>query len=84
MRKGWLFLANSFFQHKIIHRYTWRRRDEMGEQKSMIGYIALEEKLKKDVLDSKAVRGMFEGSDHYVVLVKIKMKGRWEYGSQNG
>ena len=42
----------------------------MGEQKSMIGYIALEEKLKKDVLDSKAMRGMFEGSDHYVVLVR--------------
>ena len=24
-----LFLAN---QHKIINRYIWRRRDEMGEQ----------------------------------------------------
>ena len=27
---------------------------------------------------------MFEGSDHYVVSVKIKVKGRWEYGRKNG
>ena len=27
---------------------------------------------------------MYEGTDHYVVLAKIKMKGRWEYGRKNG
>ena len=36
----------------------------------MIDYIAVDEKLRKDVLDAKAVRGMYEGSDHYVVLWK--------------
>ena len=30
----------------------------------MIDYKAVDEKLVKDVLDSKAVRGMYEGSDH--------------------
>lgn len=63
-----LFLANTCFQHRMIHRYTWRRRDERGEQKSMIDYIAVDEKLRKDVLDAKVVRGMFEGSNHYAVL----------------
>ena len=62
-----LFLANPFFQHKMIHRYTWRK-DEKGEQKSMINYIAVDEKLRKDVLAAKAVKGIFEGSDHYIVL----------------
>ena len=31
----------------------------MGEQKSMIDYIAVDEKLRKDVLDTKAVRGCY-------------------------
>ena len=51
----------------------------------MISYIAVEEKLQKVVLNSKAVRGMCEGldSDHSVVFVKIKIRGRWEYGGKN-
>ena len=56
---------------------------EKGEQKSMIDYIEDDEKFGKDVLDAKAVRGMFEGSDHCVVLAKIKIKGRWEYDRKN-
>ena len=54
------------FHHKMIHRFTLRR-DEMGEQKSMIDYIAVNKTLRKDVLDAKAVRGIFEGSDCCVV-----------------
>ncbi len=61
-----LFLANTFFQHRLIHRYTWRRRDERGKQKSMIDYIAVGERVKKDVLAARVGRGMFDGSDHYV------------------
>ncbi len=37
-----LFLANTF-QHKMIHRYTWSRRDERGDQKSLIEYTAGDE-----------------------------------------
>ena len=70
-----LFLANTFFQHKLIHIYIWRRKDERGEQKSMINYIAVDERLKKDVLDARRVRGMFDGSEHYAVLVKIQEVG---------
>ncbi len=39
-----LFLANTFFQHKMIHRYRWRRREGGGEEKSLIDYIAVDEK----------------------------------------
>lgn len=42
-----LLLTNIFFQHRLKHRYTWRRRDERDEQKSVIGYIAVEERIKK-------------------------------------
>ena len=47
---------------------------------SLIDYIAVDEALKKDVLDARVVRGMFQKSDHYVVLVKIKIRYKWEHG----
>ncbi len=34
-----LFLANTFFRHKMIHRYTGRRREDGEEEKSLIDYI---------------------------------------------
>ena len=37
-----LYLANTF-QHKMIHNYAWRRRDE---HKSTIDYITVNEKLR--------------------------------------
>ena len=40
--------------------------------------------MKKDVLDGMAMSGMFERSDHYVVLAKINIKGRLVYGRKNG
>ncbi len=46
---------------ELIHRYAWRRRDERGEQKSMIDYIALDERVTKDVLDARVVRSTFDG-----------------------
>ena len=50
----------------------------------MIDYKAVDEKLRKDVLDAKVVRGMFERSDHYTVLAQIRIRCKWEYGRSNG
>jgi len=74
-----LFLANTFFEHKMIHRYTWRRSDEREEQKGLIDYIAVDERLRKDVLDARAVRGLFQGSDHFAVLAEVRIKVKWVY-----
>ena len=79
-----LFSTNTFFQHKMIHRYTWGRGVEMGEQMSLSDYIAVKENLRKDVLNTKAVKGMFEGSDRNVVLGLIKENSRWEYVRKTG
>ncbi|MCP5003018.1 MAG: hypothetical protein GY941_03575 [Planctomycetes bacterium] len=78
-----LFLANTFFEHKMIHRFTWKRRDEMSEQMSLIDYIAVDERLRKDVLDAKVVRGMYEGSDHYMVMARMRVRMEWEYGGRS-
>ncbi len=69
-----LFLANTFFQHKMIHSYTWRRKEDGGEEKSLI-----DRRLRKDVMDAKVVRGALEGSDHYAVVVKIVLRDKWEF-----
>ncbi len=43
-----LFLSNTFFQHKMVHRYTWAR----GNEKSLIDYIAVDNRLRREVEDS--------------------------------
>ncbi len=48
----------------------------------MIDYIAVDERIKNDVLDVRVVRGMFDGSDHYVVSAKLQIRDRWEFGKK--
>ncbi len=50
-----LFLSNTFFQHKMIHRYTWAR----GNERNLINYIAVDNRLRREVEDAKVVRGLF-------------------------
>ncbi len=47
--------------------------------KSLIDYIAVDERINKDVLDPRVMRGLFDGSDHYAVVAKIEIRSRWEY-----
>ncbi len=70
-----LFLSNTSFQYKMIHRYTWAR----GNDRSLIDYIAVDNRLMREVEDAKVVRGMFSGSDHFAVVAKVRMRERWEF-----
>ena len=74
-----LFLSNTYFEHKLIHRYTWRRVGGNEEQKGLIDYIAVDERLRKDVIDARVVRGMFPDSDHYAVLTKVRPQVVWRW-----
>lgn len=74
-----MFLANTFFEHRHIHRYTWHRGEGEQEQKSLIDYAMMDSGLKGRILDSKAVRGMLTGSDHYTVLTKVRIRKEWKY-----
>ena len=64
------FLANTV-QHKMIHRYTWRRGIQ-DELKGFINYVAVNKRLKADVMGAKVVRGMFEGLDDCAILNENK------------
>ncbi len=56
------FLSNTF-QHKMIHRYTWAR----GNERSLIDYITVDNRLRREVEDTKVVRRLFSDSDHFAV-----------------
>ena len=47
---------------------------EVNKRESMIDYIAVDERAEKVVLNTKVVRGMFDGSDHYIVVPKMQVK----------
>ncbi len=68
----WLFVANTVFQHKMIHRYTWTR----GNERSLIGYIAVNNRLRREVEDTNVLRGIFSGLDHFAVVAKVRMRER--------
>ncbi len=70
-----LFLPNTFFQHKMIHRYTWAR----GDERSLIDYIAVDNRLRREVEDAKVVRELLSGSHHFAVVAKVRMRERWEF-----
>ncbi len=55
-----------------------------GNEKSLTDYIPVDERLRKDVLDAKVVRGALEGSDHYAVVVKIMLRDKWEFCRKTG
>ncbi len=66
-----LFLANTF-QHKIIQMHKW-----MGNDRSHIDFIAIDNRLKRDVLE--VMRRMFSGFDHFTVVAKVEMKKKWKF-----
>jgi len=72
------FLANTYFEHKMIHRHIWRRGSLQNEAKGLIYFIRVDKRLKSDVADAKMVRGMFERSDHLAVLMKMEVQKTFE------
>ncbi len=63
-----LFLSNTFFQHKMIHRYTWARGDGCQEP---VNYTAVGKRLRREVEDTKAVRRLFCDLGHFAVQVTL-------------
>ena len=67
-----LVVANTWFQRKDIHKFTWKCR--VKNQRSIIDYILVRKDMKRQLRDVKVVRGAEIGSDHYLVLMVIKLQ----------
>ena len=67
-----LLIANTWFPHKRIHMFTWECRGR--GLRSLIDYFLIGKEFRKQVVDVRVVRGAEMGSDHYLVLLKFKLK----------
>ncbi len=50
-----------------------------GDERSMTNYIAVDNRLRREVDDTKVVRGLFSDSDHFAVVAKVRVRERWEF-----
>ncbi len=75
VQRGGLFPTNTF-QHKIsTGMYTWTR----GNEKSLIDYVAVDNRLRREVQDAMVVRGVYSGSDCFAIVAKVRMRKQWEF-----
>lgn len=62
-----LYVTNTMFCHKRIHMYTWERENA----RSMIDFVIVDERIKKNVVDTRVHRGVGIDTDHYLVVSRI-------------
>ena len=79
-----LGITKSWFQHKEIHKFTWECRGR--NQRSIIDFCLVRGTMKSQLRDVKVVRGAEVGSDHYLLLmiIKLKMDGKKPSKSRTG
>ena len=70
-----LTIGGTLFQHKDIHKGSWRSPD--GRTVTQIDHICISTKWSHSLLDVRTYRGADIGSDHYLVRspVRIKLRG---------
>ena len=69
LKEGCSWRTSSFSTHVFIGRNR--------EQKSLIDYVVLDESMRRWVEDARVMKGLFEGSDHCVVVVKMRVRMKW-------
>ncbi|XP_030751031.1 craniofacial development protein 2-like [Sitophilus oryzae] len=63
-----LRIANGWFPHKDIHKYTWTQPTQ--NLKSLIDYIIVRQKTQLKISDVRVMRGPECGTDHFLVVAK--------------
>src|SRR5258706_200987 len=67
-----LKIGGSLFQHKDIHKGTWRSPN--GQTVNQIDHICLSRRWASAMQDVRVYRGADVGSDHYLVVAEMKVK----------
>ncbi|CAK1580625.1 unnamed protein product, partial [Parnassius mnemosyne] len=71
-----LLVTNTMFNHKKIHMYTRERKNE----RSMIDLFLVDDRLRKQVMDTRMFRGADLGTDHYLVITRFRgLFAGWRY-----
>ena len=67
-----LVIGGTIFPHRRIHKVTWRSPDMKTE--NQIDHIAISRRWRRTLQDVKACRGADVGSDHTLLIGKLKVK----------
>ncbi|XP_058456481.1 craniofacial development protein 2-like [Malaya genurostris] len=64
-------IKSTFFQHRLLHRYTWRSPMQTETQ---IDHVLIDGRHFSDIIDVRTYRGANIDSDHYLVMVMLRPK----------
>jgi hypothetical protein len=67
-----MVISSTLFQHKRIHKMTWRSPD--GETFNQIDHIMIDSRHMSDIQDIRTYRGANFDMDHYMVIGRIKAR----------
>lgn len=71
-----LVIGGSLFPHKDIHKATWNSPNYHTGAANQIDHICINRQFRTSLQDVKVFRGADVGSDHHLVVGKIKLKLR--------
>ena len=73
-----MIIGNTIFEHKDIHKYTWTKPG--GDTKKQIDHILVNSTWIKSLLDIQTYRGADIGSDHELVIAKVRLRlySKWK------
>ena len=69
-----LVIGGTIFQHKLIHKLTWKSSD--GKTESQINHILINGKWRRSLQDVRTKRHADSGSDHSLVVAVLALKLR--------
>lgn len=67
-----LAITSTMFPHKDVHKYTWTSPD--GRHRNQIDHVAVRSRFKRSVQDTRTYRRADVGSDHNLIITKVKLR----------
>jgi hypothetical protein len=67
-----LFIKSTMFPHLKIHKYTWTSSE--GNTHFQLEHVLIDRRRHSDILDVRSFRGADCGTDHYLVVAKVRQR----------